>query len=93
MKEIQTSQVAPSQEAEATESRFDSVRRRVGLLLGPAVFLLVLATPFEQLTPEAHRLAAVTSLVIIFWTTEALPLPVTALLGPALAVMLQVAPV
>ena len=93
MKESQTSQVVPSQEIEATESRFDIVRRRVGLLLGPAVFLLVLATPFEQLTPEAHRLAAVTSLVIIFWTTEALPLPVTALLGPALAVMLQVAPV
>ena len=54
MKESQSSQVVPSQEAEATESRFDTVRRQVGLLLGPAVFLLVLATPFEQLTPEAH---------------------------------------
>ncbi len=32
-------------------------------------------------------------LVIVFWITEALPLPVTALLGPALAVLFQVAPV
>ena len=33
------------------------------------------------------------SIVIIFWITEALPLPVTALLGPSLAIMLQVSPV
>ena len=57
------------------------------------MFLLVLAWPFASLTPEAHRLAAVMGLVIVFWITEALPLPVTALLGPALVVMLQVAPV
>lgn len=75
------------------ESQFDVMRRRVGLVLGPAVFLLVLAMPFDQLTPEAHRLAAVISLVIVFWTTEALPLPVTSLLGPSLAIMMQVAPV
>ena len=78
---------------EDEESQFDVMRRRVGLVLGPAVFLLVLAMPFEQLTPEAHRLAAVISLVIVFWTTEALPLPVTSLLGPSLAIMMQVAPV
>jgi len=44
------------------------------------------------LTPEAHRLAAVLSLVIVFWITEALPLAVTSLLGPSLAIVLQVAP-
>ena len=75
-----------------TESRFDQLRRRIGLVLGPAVFLLLLAVPLD-LTPDAQRLAAVIGLVIIFWTTEALPLPVTALLGPSLAVILQVAPV
>ena len=32
------------------------------------------------------------ALVIVFWITEALPLAVTALLGPALAIFLQVAP-
>ena len=85
--------VENAQAVETEESRFDAMRRRVGLVLGPAVFLLVLAMPFEQLTPEAHRLAAVISLVIVFWTTEALPLPVTSLLGPSLAIMMQVAPV
>ena len=75
------------------ESRFDVGRRRIGLLLGPAMFILVLVTPFEQLTPDAHRLAAVFALVMVFWATEALPLPVTALLGPSLAIMLQVTPV
>ena len=68
------------------------VRRRVGLLLGPALFLLVLLLPFDSLTPEGHRLAAVMALVIVFWITEALPLEVTALLGPVLAIMLRVGP-
>ena len=75
------------------ETRFDEARRRVGIVAGPLVFLLVLAWPFVSLTPEGHRLAAVMGLVIVFWVTEALPLPVTALLGPVLAVVLQVAPV
>ncbi len=75
------------------QARFDAARRRVGLILGPALFLLLLIVPMDALTPEGQRLAAVTALVIVFWTTEALPLAVTALLGPALAVMLRVAPV
>lgn len=75
-----------------TERQFDEKRRRIGIVLGPLAFLLVLAWPFEVLTPEAHRLAAVMALVIVFWITEALPLAVTSLLGPALAIILQVAP-
>ena len=75
-----------------TEIRFDEQRRRVGIVLGPLCFLAVLAWPFSSLTPEAHRLAAVMALVIVFWITEALPLAVTSLLGPALAIVLQVAP-
>ncbi len=82
-----------SEVTETAQTRFDAARRRVGLLLGPAVFLLLLVLPLGELSPEGQRLAAVTGLVIVFWTTEALPLPVTALLGPALAVALRVAPV
>ena len=81
------------QAVQDAQARFDEQRRRVGLLLGPALFLLVLLLPFGSLTPEGHRLAAVMALVIVFWTTEALPLAVTALLGPVLAVILRVAPV
>jgi sodium-dependent dicarboxylate transporter 2/3/5 len=56
------------------------------------VFLLVLAFPMTGLTPPAHRLAAVLAAVVLLWVTEALPLPVTALLGAAGCVVLQVAP-
>ena len=75
------------------EASFDEVRRKLGLFLGPAVFIVILLVPFPNLPPAAHRLAAVMSLVIVLWVTEAIPLPVTALLGPTLAVMLGVAPV
>ena len=75
------------------EARFEELRRRAGLVLAPVVFLLVLVFPFEGLSLEQHRLAAVLALVITLWVTEALPLAVTALLGPTLAVILQVAPV
>ena len=73
------------------ELRFDESRRKVGIVAGPLMFLLVLAWPFTSLSPEAHRLAAVMALVIVFWITEALPLAVTSLLGPSLAIILQVA--
>ena len=74
------------------EIRFDEMRRKVGIVAGPLVFLIVLTWPFTSLTPEGHRLAAIMALVIVFWITEALPLAVTALLGPTLVVLLQVAP-
>ena len=68
------------------------MRRTVGSLLAPAVFVALLALPLAGLTPEAHRLAAVMSAVVVLWVTEALPLPVTALLGAAACVVLGVAP-
>ena len=74
------------------ELRFDEQRRKIGIVAGPLLFLLVLAWPFTSLSPEAHRLAAVIALVIVFWITEALPLAVTSLLGPSLAIIMQVAP-
>src|SRR5215211_3171984 len=44
------------------------------------------------LTTPAHRLAAIMGAVVVLWVTEALPLPVTALLGASACVVLQVAP-
>jgi sodium-dependent dicarboxylate transporter 2/3/5 len=67
------------------------IKQRAGALLAPAAFCSILVAPLEQLNPDAHKMAAIMALVIILWTTEALPLPVTSLLGPALAVILQVA--
>ena len=68
------------------------MRRTVGVFLAPAVFIALLALPLAGLSPAAHRLAAVMAAVIVLWVTEALPLPVTALLGAAASVVLEVAP-
>lgn len=76
-------------ESEASASR---PRRIAGGVLAPLAFTATLLWPFETLSPEAHRLAAVMIAVVILWVTEAIPLTVSALLGAALAVILRVAP-
>jgi solute carrier family 13 (sodium-dependent dicarboxylate transporter), member 2/3/5 len=68
------------------------MRERIGAALAPAVFLLLLLLPLDGIPDPAHRLAAVLAAVVVLWVTEALPLPVTALLGAAACVVLQVAP-
>ena len=72
------------------EESFERWRRRLGLLGGPVAALGVYAA-LAELPAEQRRLAAVLVLVIVFWITEALPIPATALLGPALCVLLGVA--
>ena len=72
------------------EERFNRRRRTVGLWLGPAVLLALLALPLP-LPAAGHRMAAILALVVVLWVTEALPMAVTALLGPILAVVLGVA--
>ena len=74
------------------EQQFNQRRKTIGLFVAPLLFLLVLALPIESLTPQAHRLAAILVLVVALWVSEALPLPVSALLGPLLAIVLRVAP-
>ncbi|MGX6447931.1 SLC13 family permease [Patulibacter sp. S7RM1-6] len=73
------------------EERFERLRRTVGLVLGPALLVLLLVLPLG-LEPEQQRLAAVFVFVITWWLTEAIPIPVTALLGLALAVALDAVP-
>lgn len=74
------------------EERFNRRRGTAGLWGGPLVLLLLLVVPLP-LAPAAQRLAAVMAMMVILWMTEALPLAVTALLGPVVAVLLGVAPV
>ncbi|MET0509546.1 MAG: SLC13 family permease, partial [Burkholderiaceae bacterium] len=74
------------------EEAFNTRRRTIGLFLGPAVFLALLFAPIPLPDP-AHRVASILAMMVVFWVTEALPLAVTALLGPVLAVLLGVAPV
>jgi sodium-dependent dicarboxylate transporter 2/3/5 len=71
------------------EELFNRRRRTAGLIGGPLVLIALLVLPLPLAT-GAHRLAAILAMMVVLWVTEALPLAVTALIGPVLAVMLQV---
>lgn len=73
------------------EERFNRRRRTVGLFAGPAVLLLLLIAPLP-LADAPHKLAAILAMMVVLWVTEALPLAVTAVIGPVLAIVLRVAP-
>ncbi|OFV91610.1 MAG: hypothetical protein A3G76_08970 [Acidobacteria bacterium RIFCSPLOWO2_12_FULL_65_11] len=74
-----------------SEHQFNRRRQTVGLFLAPLVLGVMLAAPLPIAAP-AHKMAGVMALVVVLWVTEALPLSVTAMLGPVLAVVLGVAP-
>ncbi|MEE8574311.1 MAG: DASS family sodium-coupled anion symporter [Thermodesulfobacteriota bacterium] len=74
------------------EERFERARKSIGLFLGPAVFIILYLLPMGGLAPEAHKLLAVVGFVLIYWLSEAVPLPVTALLGAVMNVIIGVAP-
>ncbi len=85
-----------SQEAlrvKEAEKAFDRKRRTVGLFGAPILAILVLFTPIDGLTLEAHKLLSIMVLVALWWITEPVPIPVTSLIGPTLAVMTGVVPV
>src|SRR3954447_10732308 len=73
------------------EELFNRKRRTVGLVAGPVTLVAMLAAPIPIPAP-AHHLAAILSMMVVLWITEALPLAVTALIGPLLAIVLRVAP-
>ena len=75
----------------AAEERFERNRRTVGLFLGPIVFAAMLLIPFD-LDGNQHRLAAILAFVVVWWVTEAIPIPVTALLAVALCALLEATP-
>ena len=69
-----------------------SLHQLIGLNLGIFLFILVLLAPAPPgMTPAAQRMAAVALLMATWWITEAVPIPVTAMLPlvlyPALGIM------
>ena len=56
-------------------------RSAIGLFLGPLLFLSMLLLPLpDGMAPAGLRVAAVTVLMAVWWVTEAIPVPATALL-------------
>ena len=72
------------------EETFNRHRQTLGLIAGPLLAIAILVMP-TALNAAAQRVGAVLALMIVLWMTEALPLAVTALLGPTLCVILGVA--
>lgn len=65
----------------------------VGLIVGPLLLVGWLTlTDRGPLTPEAHRLAGVLLLTLVWWATEPIPVSVTGLLAVALSVVLGAVP-
>jgi sodium-dependent dicarboxylate transporter 2/3/5 len=76
--------------AEDTPARL--LRQKIGLVLGLALFVGILAMPApEGMKPEAQRVAAVAVLMATWWISEAIAIAMTSLLPlalfPALGIM------
>ncbi|MFN2238001.1 MAG: DASS family sodium-coupled anion symporter [Thermoanaerobaculia bacterium] len=57
------------------------MRARIGLILGPALFFLILLVPSPEGLPDlAWRTAAVAALMAVWWISEPIPIAATALL-------------
>ncbi len=58
-----------------------NLRNKIGFWLGIPVFIIVLCMPLsETMTPQAQRTLAVAILMALLWITEAIPIPVTAMI-------------
>src|ERR671916_692187 len=71
------------------EERFERARQTTGLILGPIAFLIMYFLPLP-LDRSQHTLAAILTFTIIYWLSEAIPIPVTAVLALALCVIFNV---
>jgi sodium-dependent dicarboxylate transporter 2/3/5 len=67
------------------------LRKKIGFFLGPFLFFLTYFSPLLAQHPKAHNLLAVFLLVVVWWVTECIPIPVTALLIPVFITVFDIA--
>lgn len=72
------------------EEQFNRRRRTAGMILAPLVFLALWVAPMRGLPPHAQTMAAILGLMVVLWLSEALPIAVTAMFGPMLAIVFGV---
>jgi sodium-dependent dicarboxylate transporter 2/3/5 len=70
---------------------FDRWRKPAGIVVAPLVAWLTYVATHDKLSPEGRPLSAIMSAVGVLWVTEAIPLPITAVLGAVLCVVCGVA--
>ena len=86
-----TSSDQPREVISATEERFEKYRKSIGYFLGPVLAVILYFIPMPSISPNAHMLTVIIGWVVVWWITEPVPIPVTAVLGAALCVVLGVA--
>ncbi len=69
------------------EERFERWRNTIGLFLGPLGALIIYLIPMPSLSEKAHVLASIITWIAIWWITEPIPIPVSAILGAVLCVL------
>jgi len=73
------------------EERFEMWRNTVGLFLGPVVAIILWTIHMPALSYKAHVLAGILGWVVVWWICEPVPIPMTALIGAIMCVILNVA--
>lgn len=66
--------------------------QRIGLVMGPLLFAVILCFPDDWLDPMQRRAAAVTVWTAVWWITEALPVGIASLLPAVLFPLMGVLP-
>lgn len=76
-----------------TSSVSSQFSRMGGFFVGPALFILMLISPVpEGMNPLTWKTLALTALMVTWWVTESVPLPITALLPIILFPVLEIMP-
>lgn len=66
---------------------------KLGLILGPILFLIIINLPFELVSAKGDLVIAVALWMVIWWITEAVSISVTALLPLILFPLLKIMPI
>ena len=67
--------------------------KKLGLIFGPVVFLILINLPFQLVSEQGDSVIAVAVWMLIWWITEAVSISVTALLPLLLFPLLKILPI
>ncbi|MCF6347194.1 MAG: DASS family sodium-coupled anion symporter [Flavobacteriaceae bacterium] len=70
-----------------------TLTKKIGLLLGPLLFFIILNLPFEIVSQKGDAVIAIALWMVIWWITEAVSISVTALLPLILFPLLKIMPI